>query len=114
MTNAGECKQPALWGGGVSQKVQAAFVEKLTVVSQFECERVMYPHRNGFAVAGGRLELGVAERFLRGGIQARMAAAARNLDIRYAAVRLHGQQQCNGAFFGVIIRYRRVLYRRLA
>ena len=89
MTNAGECKQPALWGGGVSQKVQAAFVEKLTVVSQFECERVMHPHRNGFAVAGGRLELGVAEVSLRGGIQARMAAAARNLDIRYAAVRLH-------------------------
>ena len=89
MTNAGECKQPALWGGGVSQKVQAAFVEKLTVVSQFECERVMYPHRNGFAVAGGRLEFGLAEVSLRGGIQARMTAAARNSDIRYAAVRLH-------------------------
>ena len=89
MTNAGECKQPAFWGGGVSQKVQAAFVEKLAVVSQFECERVMYPHRNGFAVAGGRLELGVAEVSLRGEIQARMAAAARNSDIRYAAVRLH-------------------------
>lgn len=89
MTNAGECKQPALWGGGVSQKVQAAFVEKLTVVSQFECERVMYLHRKGFAVAGGRLELGVAEVSLRGEIQARMAAAARNSDIRYAAVRLH-------------------------
>ena len=88
MTNAGECKQPALWGGGVSQKVQAAFVEKLTV-SQFEFERLMYLHRNGFAVAGGRLEFGVAEVSLRGEIQARMAAAARNLDIRYAAVRLH-------------------------
>ena len=89
MTNAGECKQPALWGGGVSQKVQAAFVEKLTVVSQFECERLMYLHRKGFAVAGGRLEFGVAEVSLRGEIQARMAAAARHLDIRYAAVRLH-------------------------
>ena len=81
MTNAGECKQPALWDGGVSQKVQAALVEKLTVVSQFECERLMYLHRNGFAVAGGRLEFGVAEVSLRGEIQARMAAAARNLDI---------------------------------
>ena len=89
MTNAGECKQPALWGGGVSQKVQAAFVEKLTVVSQFEYERLMYPHRNGFAVAGGRLEFGLAETSYCGGIQARMTAAARNLDIRYAAVRLH-------------------------
>ena len=90
MTNAGECKQPALWGGGVSQKVQAALVEKLTVVSQFECERLMYPHRNGFAVAGGRLEFGLAEETSYcGGIQARMAAAARNSDIRYAAVRLH-------------------------
>ena len=98
----------------MSQKVQAAFVEKLTVVSQFESERLMYPHRNGFAVAGGRLEFGIAERFLRGGIQAPMAAAACNSDIGYAAVRLHGEQQCNGAFFGVIIRYRRVLYRRLA
>ena len=89
MTNAGECKQPALWGGGVSQKVQAAFVEKLAVVSQFEYERLTYPHRNGFAVAGGRLELGVAEVSLRDEIQARMAAAARNSDIRHAAVRLH-------------------------
>ena len=114
MTNAGECKQPALWGGGVSQKVQAAFVEKLTVVSQFEYERLTYPHRNGFAVAGGRLEFGLAETSYCGGIQALIAAAACNSDIRYAAVCLHGEQQCNGAFFGVIIRYRRVLYRRLA
>ena len=89
MTNAGECKQPALWGGGVSQKVQAAFVEKLTVVSQFEYERLTYPHRNGFAVAGGRLEFGLAETSYCGGIQARIAAAARHLDIRYTAVRLH-------------------------
>ena len=81
MTNAGECKQPALWGGGVSQKVQAAFVEKLAVVSQFECERVMYPHRNGFAVAGGRLEFGLVETSCCGGIQARMTAAAQNFDI---------------------------------
>ena len=89
-------------------------MEKLTVVSQFEYERLMYPHLNGFAVAGGRLEFGLAETSYCGGIQALIAAAACNSDIRYAAVCLHGEQQCNGAFFGVIIRYRRVLYRRLA
>ena len=111
MTNAGECKQPALWGGGVSQKVQAALVEKLAVVSQFECERVMYPHRNGFAVAGGRLELGVAEVSLCGGIQVPIAAAARNSDIRHAAVRLHDKPQSNGAFVAVVLRCRRVLQR---
>ena len=74
----------------------------------------MYPYRNGFAVAGGRLEFGVAEASLRGGIQARIAAAARNSDIGYAAVRLHGEQQCNGAFFALVLRCRRVLYRRSA
>ena len=74
----------------------------------------MYPHRNGFAVAGGRLEFGLAETSYCGGIQALIAAAACNSDIRYAAVRLHGKQQCNGAFFGFIIRYPRVLHRQLA
>ena len=61
------------------EKVQAAFCG----LESFQRKHYRHgqPHRNGLAVAGGRLEFGLVETSCCGGIQARMTAAAQNFDI---------------------------------
>ena len=61
------------------KQVQAAFCG----LESFQRKRYWHgqPHRNRLAVAGARLEFGLAETSFCGGIQARITAAAQNFDI---------------------------------